>query len=436
MRLGRVGGPPPSSNLHSGMRRSLVLAVLAAAGVLASSAQAATRYVDSARAFDRAVLDFQRTGGKIVLLPGDYRRPLEIGPRSARRLDIVGAPGARVQSLRIFRSRAVTVRRLIVRPLGGNALLLAERSRGIVLRGDTFTAKRTRYKVALRLDHSRRVLVRNSRFSHCGDHTPKWSTCLLPRWASDVTVAKSWFHDCRGCDFIGGRAGPNLVIRENRFDRALACDTGWVKCAHQDLIELFNADGMLVTRNVFGVSQRGGAQLNLATADDHVRIVDNLFLRDDPRAPGVIPRVAIRVGTRASPRIPRDVTIVNNTILSGAPKGRHAESSIVLSPRYPAMLSRNRPVIANNVLAWLMDPALVCGRARDSLHNVVAAGTACGATDVVGDPMLAPDGQPTAGSTLLIDLADRALAPPLDIDGASRTGPPDIGAYEFGRTRG
>jgi len=421
------------------MRRSLLLAVLAAAvaaaGALAPSALAATRFVASAPAFDRAVLDFQASGGKIVLLPGDYRRPLEIGPRSPRPLEIVGARGARVQTLHIIRSQSVTVRRLIVRPLGGNALLLADRSRGLVFRGDTFTAKRTRYKVALRLDHSRGVLIRNSRFSHCGDHTPKWSTCLLPRWAADVTVMRSWFHDCRGCDFIGGRAGPNLEIRENRFDRALACTTGWVKCAHQDLIELFRADGMLVTRNVFGVSQGGGAQLNLATADDHVRVVDNLFLRSDPRAPGVIARVGILVGTRASPRVPRDVTIVNNTILSGAPKGGHAESSIVLSPHLPAMRSSNRPVIANNVLAWLMDPTLVCGRARESLHNVIASGTACGVTDVVGDPMLAPDGQPTAASTLLIDRAKRALAPPLDIDGASRTGPPDIGAYEFGRTR-
>ena len=416
------------------MRRSLLLAVLAAAiaaCVLAPPARAATRYVGSARAFQRAVLHFQRSGGKIVLLPGDYRQPLEIGPRSARPLSVVGAPGARVQSLRIVRSRAVTIESLIVRPLGGNAQVLAKRSSGIVFRGDTFTAKRTSYKVGLRLDFSRNVVVRNSRFSHCGDHTPKWSTCLLPRWASHLTVMTSWFHDCRGCDFIGGRAGPDLVIQDNRFDRALACNTGWVKCSHQDLIELFNADGMLVTRNIFGVSQGGGAQLNLATADDNVRVVDNLFLRDDPRTPGIVPRVAILVGTRASRRIPRGVSIVNNTILSGAPKGARAASSIVLSPRFSAMPSSNRPVIANNVLAWLMAPVRVCGLARDSLHNVVAAGTACGITDVVGDPLLDLDGRPTVGSTLVIDLADPALAPPLDIDGAARTGPPDIGAYEF-----
>ena len=68
---------------------------------------------------------------------------------------------------------------------------------------------------------------------------------------------------------------------------------------------------------------------------------------------------------------------------------------------------------------------------RDSLNNVVVAGTACGLTDVVGDPLLDAEGRPTAGSALVIDLADAALAPPVDIDGASRVGPPDIGAFEF-----
>jgi hypothetical protein len=417
------------------MRRRPLLAMLATAilagGALAAPAYGTTRYVENGRAFQQAVRDFRWSGGRIVLLPGDYLRPLVIGPRSGRPLDIVGAPGARVQRLWILRSRAVTVRGLIVRPLSGDAEVLAQRSHGLVFRRDTFTAKRTEFKVGLRLDYSRGVVVRNSRFSHCGDHTPKWSTCLLPRWASHLRVVHNWFHDCRGCDFIGGRAGPGLVIRENRFDRALACDTGWVKCAHQDLIELFNADGMLVTRNVFGISQGGGAQLNLATADDDVRIVDNLFLRDDPRAPGIVPRVGILLGTRSSPRVPLGVEIANNTILSGAPKRHHAESSIVLSPGYAHVLRRNRPLIANNVIAWLMVPALVCGLARDSLQNVVGTGTACGLSDVVGDPLLDPAGRPTAGSTLLIDLADPALAPRLDLDGAARVGPPDIGAYEF-----
>ncbi len=104
----------------------------------------------------------------------------------------------------------------------------------------------------------------------------------------------------------------------------------------------------------------------------------------------------------------------------------------MLSPHYSAMLSSNRPVIANNVLAWLMAPALVCGLSRDSLHNVVADGTACGVTDVVGDPVLSPAGGPTAGSTLR-DRPGRPGARAARLTSTARrgSGPPDIGAYEF-----
>jgi hypothetical protein len=400
--------------------------------VHAVPAYAAGRFVGSPRAFQRAVADFRLTGGRIILLPGDYVRPLLVGPRSNSALEIVGSAGARVQTLELLGAQSVTVRHLVVRPLGGKAGVLVKRSHNIVFRGDTFTAKHTDNKVGLRLDFSRGVLVRGSNFSHCGDRTPKWSTCLLPRWAADVRIVHNWFHDCRGCDFIGGRAGPHLVIRENRFDRALACHTGWVKCAHQDLIELFRADGLLISRNIFGVSQGGGAQVNLATADDDVRIVNNLFLHDDPLAPGIVARVGILAGTRTNSRIPLGLEIVNNTILSGAPKGGHnAASSIVLSPHYSEVLRRNRPLIANNVISALMTAGLVCGLDRDSIQNVIAAGTGCSQTDVVGDPMLDADGRPTAASTLLIDLADPALAPPNDLDGAPRVGSPDIGAYEF-----
>ena len=414
------------------MRRLLPFVLLAAAVLAhAAPAYAGARFVGSRRAFQQAVSDFRQVGGRIILLPGDYTGPLVVGPRSNSVLEIVGSTGTRVQTLELLGAQSVTVRNLVVRPLGGKAGILAERSRNIVFKGDTFTAKHTHSKVGLRLDFSRGVIVRNSNFSHCGDRTPKWSTCLLPRWAARVRVVHNWFHDCRGCDFIGGRAGPHLVIRENRFDRALACHTGWVKCAHQDLIELFRADGLLITRNVFGVSQGGGAQVNLATADDDVRIVNNLFLRDDPLAPGIIARVGVLAGTRTATRIPLRLEIVNNTILSGAPKGHHAASSIVLSPHYSDVLRRNRPLIANNVLASLMDAGLVCGRDRDSIHDVVVAGTGCSQTDAVGDPMLDANGRPTAASTMVIDLADPTLAPPVDIDGTARVGPPDIGAYEF-----
>jgi hypothetical protein len=179
------------------------------------------------------------------------------------------------------------------------------------------------------------------------------------------------------------------------------------------------------------VSQGGGAQVNLPTADDDVRIVNNVFLRDDPLAPGIIARVGILAGTRATARVPLRLEIVNNTILSGAPKGHAAASSIVLSPHYSDVLRRNRPLIANNVIGSLMEAGLVCGRDRRSIQDVVVSGTGCSQTDAVGDPMLDPHGRPTAASTMVIDLANPTFAPPVDIDGTARVGPPDIGAYEF-----
>ena len=122
-------------------RRPFLVALLAAAALAhASPAYAGGRFVGSVRAFQQAVQDFRMTGGRIVLLPGDYRRPLVVGPRSDSQLEIVGSPGARVQTLSIVESQAVTVRGLVVRPMGANAIVTVERSRQIVFRGDAFTA--------------------------------------------------------------------------------------------------------------------------------------------------------------------------------------------------------------------------------------------------------------------------------------------------------
>jgi hypothetical protein len=275
------------------------------------------------------------------------------------------------------------------------------------------------------------VLVRDSDFSHCGDDTPEWSLCLLPRWADNVTVRHNRFHDCRGCDFIHGRAGSNFRILKNRFQRALACHHTWMKCGHQDAIELFSANGLTVRRNLFGVTQRGGAQLYMAFSTDHVLVSDNKFVRTDPKAPGIMSHVGILVGTKVSTRYPHDVTIVNNTILSGLAKPDHAADSIVLSPRYAGAPTGDQPVIVNNVLAKQLAPYRICNLTKLSAHNVIEDGTACGATDVVGDAHLDHRGHPTSASTLLIDQADPAYAPPRDLLEHRRVGPPDIGAYEY-----
>lgn len=124
----------------------------------------------------------------------------------------------------------------------------------------TVTAHRTRSRAGVSPLHSNYITVRSSSFAQCGDSDPDWSFSLLPKRANHVTIYDNTFHDCRGCDFIHGRFGSIGTVRNNTFDRALRCNYGWVKCGHQDMIELFAADRLVVTRNRFGVSQRGGVR--------------------------------------------------------------------------------------------------------------------------------------------------------------------------------
>jgi len=412
---------------------SAALALLALCLAWATPAQAHTTvYVRTAASFQSAVAQLRSSGGTIVLTGGIYGNELHVGPRSSRLLDIVGTANVRVRSILLDHTRDVRIRRLAIRAMTSDGGIHAAYSQNLTFSRLSFSAKRTRHIVQLNLDHSSHVQVEDSRFSHCGDNTPRWSMCILPRWASSVVIKGSWFHDCYGCDYIHGRAGPHLTVTRNRFVRALACPHSWYKCGHQDMIELFAADGMLVSRNVFGVNERGGAQLYLALTTDHVRVVNNLFLRDDPKVPAIEPHVGILVGTKFSRRVPHDVTIVNNTILSGFPKTDHDAQSIVLSPHYfNEVAPRNRPLIANNILARQLEPRLVCPRVRASRRNVVEMGTACRPSDAVGDPMLNSRFRPTASSALVIDMADPTLAPRSDLLGHRRIPPPDIGAYEY-----
>ncbi len=413
---------------ESAARRS-VLATLAVAmlAVWAEPAGAA-RYVSTPDQFQAAASAYRHTGGTIVMLPGTYARPLVVGPRSARHLTVEGRPGTRIHLLLLEHTQAVTLRGLTVRPVGSDGGVLALRSRRIALADLRFTAARTPYRVSLDLDHSVGVTVQNSDFSHCGDRWRSVAACLYTRGASHVTIRGNRFHDCRGCDSIHGRAGRHLVIEANRFERALACRSSRKKCFHQDPIEFFGANGVVIRRNVFGETGHGRGQIFLSQATDHVLIVSNVFLASKRHVPGVTPMRGIVVGSHISRDLPQDVRIVNNTILSGDRSGAGL-GSVVLSPFYASIAAHLRPLLANNVIARLPQWR-VCGRIRLSVQNVVAHGSGCSAGDRVGDSFLTAEGRPTAGSALLIDRAEPALAPARDILDHVRIGPPDIGAYE------
>jgi hypothetical protein len=414
----------------------LVFAVLASAAA-ADPAASKTIRVRNDKQFQAAVAKLARSGGTIRLQPSLYRT-LVVPPRSGRRLRIIGRPGVRIQRLVFDRTRNVSLARVTISPRTQHAIVEINHSKHIDLDRLLVTAQGTRLSASVTAWRSRSVTIRRSTFTHCGDRSVEWSNCLmLFRRTQYVTVEDNWFHDCYGCDFIHGRFGSNLTIRRNRFERALPCRfrlLGRSRCGHQDLVQLFAGKGLRVERNHFGVYKYGGAQLSLTGPVDHVSIANNVFVGTDSRVAGYRARIAIIIGVKGSDRLPRFVEVVNNTILTGFKRidGYAGSLRISRAYRYGGYSRRERPLIANNVIALLRTWGRVCFGTRGSIRNVVISGHRCSRSDEVGPVNLDRQGRPTLRSQLLIDTANSRLAPTHDMAGRRRRGAPDIGAYEFG----
>jgi hypothetical protein len=393
-------------------------------------------HVQSSAEFAAAVARLRDTGGTVRLRRNEYRGELVVRRRSARPLRIVGERGVRIESLLLERTQHVSVSRLTIAPLGEDAWLRIRGSRHIALDHVLVTAQRTHFRATVQVAGSSHVDIRRSEFRHCGDRSPLFSNCLhLKPHARHIRIVDNRFHDCRGCDFVHGRFGYDLTLRGNRFERALPCHLTRERCRHQDLVQLWSGNRLLVEQNTFGVYKLGAAQLYLAQAVDRVSVVNNVFLGSDPKVPGYRARVAIIVGSKGSKRVPLRVSIVNNTILTGARRIDGYAGSIRMSNVYWSLLRRNRPLLANNVIGLVEVPHHVCSVARRAVSNVVLRGVACRGANLVGRVHLDPRGRPTAASTLLIDRASRGLGARRDIDGRLRDSRPDIGAYEYRGTK-
>ena len=414
----------------------LALVVLAGAPA-ADPAASKTISVRNDKQLRVAVRKLASVGGTIRLRRHFYRQ-LIIPPRSARRLRIIGRPGVRIERVVLDRTRDVSLTGVAITPRTQDAIVEITDSKHIDLRNLVVSAEGTPYSAKIEVHRSRHVTIRRSRFTHCGDRSREFPFCLtLFRRSLHVVVEENRFHDCRGCDFIHGRFGSNLTIRRNRFERALPCRfsvLGRYRCGHQDLIALFAGRHLRVEGNYFGVYKYGGAQLYLTGPVDHVSIRNNVFAGTDPRVPGYRSRMALIVGARSSDRLPRFVEVVNNTILTGFKRIDGYEGSLRISRayRYGGYSRRERPLIANNVIALLRTYGRVCFGARGSISNVIVRGHRCSPSDRRGRAYLDRRGRPTARSRLLIDSANRLLAPPRDIAGRRRVRAPDIGAYEYG----
>ncbi|HEV8453139.1 MAG TPA: right-handed parallel beta-helix repeat-containing protein, partial [Gaiellales bacterium] len=200
---------PASLTLIVAVVLALAPEARAARSVDGATAPPALRSVSSVAGFEAAVAAMRTTGGTVTLSPGTYATKMRIGPRSSRRLIISGPKRGRavVRAIVLKHTQAVTIHKLHVRAMARDGGIHAISSLRIKLHNLTFTAIDTRRKVGINLDHSSHVLVDDSVFAHCGDNTPRWSMCILPRYASNVTIEGNRFHDCLGCDFIHGRAG-------------------------------------------------------------------------------------------------------------------------------------------------------------------------------------------------------------------------------------
>ncbi len=414
----------------------LVLVVLAAVPA-AEPAASKTIRVRNDRQFQAAVSKLVNSGGTIRMLPHHYRT-LVVGPRSGRRLRIVGRPGVRIERILFDRTKRVSLSRVRISPRAEHAIVEVNHSKDIDLDRLTVSAQGTRLSASVTAWASRNVRIRRSNFTHCGDRSVEWSNCLmLFRRTQHIIVEDNWFHDCYGCDFIHGRFGSHLTIRRNRFERALPCSfrlLGRVRCGHNDLVQLFAGKLLRVERNHFGVYKYGGAQLSLTGPVDNVSIANNVFVGTDPRVPGYRARMALIVGVKGSDRLPRFVEVVNNTILTGFKRIDGYEGSLRISRayRYGGYSRRERPLLVNNVIGLLRTWGRVCFGARGSISNVVVRGHRCSSrSDEGGRVYLDRRGRPTARSQLLIDRANLSHAPGYDMTGRRRGRAPDIGAYEF-----
>ena len=416
------------------MRRACLAAAAAAAAILAvpERADASVQWVRGEKQFHAAVARAKNSGGTIVLLPARYRR-LVLCPRSMRWLRITGRRRVRVERIVLDGARRVSIGRLTIAPRTRTAAIHVNRdSRHVDLHHLRVTAQGTRLTARVVIREGFDVTVRRSEFTHCGDRYPYMTNCLqIRKWSRGIRVTNNWFHDCFGCDFVHGRFGSDLLIRGNRFERALPCNGNSWRCGHQDLIELFAGRRLRVERNHFGVYHIGGAQLYITGPVDHVNIVNNVFRGSDPRVPGVRARMGIIVGSKWSRRLPHYVKIVNNTLLTGDLRRDGYSGSLRVSSRYGLVPRRKRPIVINNVIGIFETPLHVCAATRAFIRNVILHGYPCSASDRVGSAALDGSGRPTAASTLLIDQGSRAYAPARDASGRRRRARPDIGAFEY-----
>lgn len=425
-----MGWDRPRRRLRGRRGAAFALAALAGGAVVEPqhAAAAETAHVRSEAGFAAAAARFRWTGGTIVLRGARYEH-LRIGPRGTAPLTVRATRNASVGRISLDRARSVTLVGLRFTPRWQPAGVEATGVRNLRLERIVVTGLNRGRKANVILQRATGVTIERSRFTRCGDR----AVCILTGWSSGVRILRNRFHDCFGCDFIRGNFGRDLVIRRNRFHRSMVgpCGTNLTRCNHQEMIELHAGSRLFIERNRFGVFQPPGAgQVALFGPVNDVWIRNNLFLRTDPRVPGLVARVAVNLGGPHGPH-PKRVVIAHNTILSGRPHWRGFANSIRIKPSYAYMRRADRPVIANNVIRLARTPRFFCHGVRLTAGNVIERGEPCSTGDVVGPANLDAAGRPTAASANVIGRGVTRWATTHDLRRVRRDAEPDAGAFEY-----
>jgi hypothetical protein len=369
------------------------------------------------KAFKRALRRAQ-PGDVLRLANGTFPKLSVKNRRFSSPVRIAGSGATKLDGLSIRDSHNVVFEDLLVTPSGPfNARVNIQASSAIGFARVRFVGVERGRGVELDVGRSSsEVWVEESEFTRCRKGRP----CLQPG-GKNIRVANSRFHDCFDCDFVRG-GGSGVTLAGNVFERALRERPG----NHNDLIQIMGGGPWTMVGNRFGELDAGAAQIyinphprNDTNPIHDVRIVSNVFTGDMYFA------VRLGVGRRSVVGAPRNVSVINNTILSGR------ASAVFLTRGWQELRLEQRPLLANNIFA-IQGPS-VCARARTS-SNLILQGRPCSADDVLATSIsLDALGRPTSRTSVVIDRADATHAPPTDFYGRGRKGIPDIGAIEVDR---
>jgi hypothetical protein len=395
------------------MHRVLVAALAAAAAALApASAGAVTVRVTTPTELTAAIAS-ALPGTTIALASGSYGEVVVAGRGGAGAdITLAGDAGATVSDLAITGSQRIVVSGVSIAPAGAPAHVSVAASNvvsfsGIHLDGGAGGAGASIDLAATAVS----VAIVDSTFLHCS--TPFCIKASGP----GVVIQHDTFDSLDDTDAVHGFGSG--IIRSNHMDHALPHANG----NHDDFIQIGDGGPWTIDANWMGVRTNGAAsiwvdEINGGRIHD-VLISDNVVTGHEA---GQYVGIFVGGDGTSAALLPRNVTVINNTVISGL------STSLRFGQAYTTLPAEQRPLVVNNTGERLFGQ---CGRIRTS-HNVFAAGDACGASDVIGDPNLDAAGNPTAASALLIDRGDPS-APPTDYHGYARTvGLPDIGAIEFG----